>query len=1016
MFAIFSSQCRGKSIKRTRKILDAYASRVGQFTWQTPITEKGLQEIYRQLRKSASKSTAVSCLINQGSKGLKLAWTVGKKGVFDQYGRVAIGTKKAKKEVPEWVSILSLAVKSAGLVHDLGKTTRYFQHKLRENQISKDPIRHEWMSLMLMQNIADQVTLEQAYNRLPAVIGKRQEPSWFKKGIQSSDELIEFFVATHHGLLAPIDPGIQFPSASESHIRENSERAQKAHKRLFTADSGLEPVISRFVKTRQRLAERLKNKKVSDLDHYYRALAIIGRVALIYADHKVSAQKPGLAVSEKEFWAKSKGPQIQSLDWHLKEVAFNAANNVYHLSRLSSQLDHLTPIAQSKILKPAPSNTAFSWQNPASHFLENLGQAIEKHTPVLVMNTAETGTGKTLGNVKALCALNQGKGMGCRISIGLNLRSLTLQTGHAISGMTGINESEMAVIIGDDDYADLQKKSDDTFNDEDENPVEVTDDVRGGEGFDLPEWLSFIAKDKKQASLHGAPLLVSTIDYLVASGEPYQQGRHVSAFIRIAGSDLILDEIDGYEPKALIAVCRVIQMASLMGRNVVCSSATLSRPVANTVYAAFKKGVLMRQAMTGQKIDLTVAMIDNRLEPRLLPLKKDAFPDLYENYLKHFLSKIPAPNKKPMLVDMKKSAQGFLDAIDTAVEALHSNQCHEVAGKKLSVGLVRIANVKPAIKVARMLAKNNKNSLVACYHANDFVINRYHKEQVLDEILTRKGKEPNQKLHENTVIKSLLAQTEHDHVRLIVVATPVEEIGRDHDFDWAVIEPSSTSSIIQTAGRVNRHRNVLTEKANIGILRFNYATCVNRSEVFVMPGLEQEGSHPNHDLLEILNWKKLDCISTRMRFDQSHKFSKYDDWSIERTTNPHLSKGVFSDKTPYMTQGAYKAAKLREQNEKVRYRLDENAVWLQWRIVDNKFGKPYFGWQKDAASQPAEVIEKTSNDWLSLSFSQMKDLCAELDVPLEYGLSIELAEYNPTDEIVFDESFGCFRRRVGEAE
>ena len=34
----------------------------------------------------------------------------------------------------------------------------------------------------------------------------------------------------------------------------------------------------------------------------------------------------------------------------------------------------------------------------------------------------------------------------------------------------------------------------------------------------------------------------------------------------------------------------------------------------------------------------------------------------------------------------------------------------------------------------------------------------------------------------------------------------MEEVGRDHDFDWAIIDASSVQSIVQTAGRVNRHR------------------------------------------------------------------------------------------------------------------------------------------------------------------------------------------------------------------
>ena len=64
----------------------------------------------------------------------------------------------------------------------------------------------------------------------------------------------------------------------------------------------------------------------------------------------------------------------------------------------------------------------------------------------------------------------------------------------------------------------------------------------------------------------GAPVLVSTMDYLINAGEPGRQGHHVSALLRMVDSDLVLDEVDSYAPDALVAVLRVVQSAGLMGR------------------------------------------------------------------------------------------------------------------------------------------------------------------------------------------------------------------------------------------------------------------------------------------------------------------------------------------------------------------------------------------------------------------------------------------------------------------
>ena len=61
MMVTFVSQCEKNALKKTRRVLDAFANRIGDNTWQTLITEEGLETVKRMLRKTASRSTAVSC-------------------------------------------------------------------------------------------------------------------------------------------------------------------------------------------------------------------------------------------------------------------------------------------------------------------------------------------------------------------------------------------------------------------------------------------------------------------------------------------------------------------------------------------------------------------------------------------------------------------------------------------------------------------------------------------------------------------------------------------------------------------------------------------------------------------------------------------------------------------------------------------------------------------------------------------------------------------------------------------
>lgn len=90
MIVTFVSQCEKKSLSRTRRILDAFANRIGNNVWQTAITEDGLKTVKQLLRKSATKSTAVSCHRNKTRQLTELVWIVGNKRRFNEIGVVPV--------------------------------------------------------------------------------------------------------------------------------------------------------------------------------------------------------------------------------------------------------------------------------------------------------------------------------------------------------------------------------------------------------------------------------------------------------------------------------------------------------------------------------------------------------------------------------------------------------------------------------------------------------------------------------------------------------------------------------------------------------------------------------------------------------------------------------------------------------------------------------------------------------------------------------------------------------------
>ena len=197
-------------------------------------------------------------------------------------------------------------------------------------------------------------------------------------------------------------------------------------------------------------------------------------------------------------------------------------------------------------------------------------------------------------------------------------------------------------------------------------------------------------------------------------------------------------------------------------------------------------------------------------------------------------------------------------------------------GIKVSFGVVRIANIEPCIQLARYLLSyifpENTEVRVMAYHSRQVLLLRHEQEKHLDKVLKRKegqGEQPDA-FYEDNVRKHLDTianqQPGVSNLLFILVATPIEEVGRDHDFDWAIIEPSSYRSIIQLAGRVRRHRGGEINKYNVGILQYNWRTLKDgdkpRKPRFYRPGYEisgnlskgkKPGSMESHDLFRVVD-------------------------------------------------------------------------------------------------------------------------------------------------------------------
>ena len=158
MNVLFVSQCSKRALTETRRILDQFAERRGERTWQTPITLAGLDTVRKLLRSSARKNTAVACHWIRGRDHSELLWVVGDGRQFNAEGAVPTNTTASNvlwaEDEATWhhLPLITALAALAALLHDLGKATQAFQDRLRNPGLKeRNHYRHEWVSVRVFQ-------------------------------------------------------------------------------------------------------------------------------------------------------------------------------------------------------------------------------------------------------------------------------------------------------------------------------------------------------------------------------------------------------------------------------------------------------------------------------------------------------------------------------------------------------------------------------------------------------------------------------------------------------------------------------------------------------------------------------------------------------------------------------------------------------------------------------------------------------------------------------------------------
>lgn len=487
MMVTFVSQCEKKALSRTRRVLDAFANRIGERTWQTIITEDGLIAVKQLLRKTVTKNTAVSCHWIRSRSRSELVWIVGNRNRFSKEGFVAVNSTKTNILHGEWekgwenMEVVSLASSIAGLFHDFGKANDLFQDKLNPQIKTKrsEPYRHEWVSLRLFQSFVGSRTDQEWLQRLGNVsfdtekevltlLIKDYEHACYNDPftlLPSFAKLVAWLIVSHHRL--PVYGGDNEPSFrkaedwfssfdvswnSKSH--KNADWSNEDKTKNWTFSYGTPLLSTTWNQKALQFSKRALNCSNLSHDNWLNQTFTmhLSRLVLMLSDHYYSAQDKTESWRDSSYLAYAntdKDRQLkQRLDEHNLAVAHHAFIFTRQLPRLRSQLPDLG--LNQHLIKGLNVKTdnkhSFAWQDTAYALAKKL-QTKANEQGFFGINMASTGKGKTIANARIMYGLADEE-IGCRFSIAMGLRTLTLQTGNALTDNRILDKDEIATMIG----------------------------------------------------------------------------------------------------------------------------------------------------------------------------------------------------------------------------------------------------------------------------------------------------------------------------------------------------------------------------------------------------------------------------------------------------------------------------------------------------------------------------------------------------------------------------------------
>jgi CRISPR-associated endonuclease/helicase Cas3 len=877
-------------------VLDRFFWRIGDRTWRGTATNACLDRVARELREVATRNTAVMIQEVRSSKESRAPMIIiGSRTGFSPTGLVPVSTHPARFPygggLSETAASFRAVVQIAALFHDLGKAMVLFQAKLDAalagQQTVPDAIRHELISAVVWDHLAGDLEDAALIEVLRGITPERIEKACvaavaplvrlhaqlqgtngpplilqFERVPQSLAFQIGALILAHHRL----------PNSDVGFSQFHASRHVNREAPLGRQDLAVAPGTpfwreDWWLHALRRAAEQLRP------DFGAHGLDMVLRASLMFADH-VGSSRSAAKDSRAGHLANTRdGRPADSLAEHVRKVhnETRGAFDMLHRSRdrFPGLLETEIPV---DVAHPQIVVDRFRWQEEAAFAARSLcGSAAGGFFGCILSGT---GSGKTRGAPTILAGASFGDTLPerrvLRMTLGLGLRALATQSADEYVRELGFSDRAVSVLVGQPPINFLRNDPDDDASGA-ESRISVPDwlrieSARGG----VPEpgseaeagWLRGLSLDMdRQLSAFCAeavrvvgvkahvfrklietPILVATIDHLMGVAAP-MNSRFLPQAVRVLTSDLILDEIDQYEPEDLAALCRLAYQVGAGGRRLMIMSATLTADVAEAFFHAYRAGWSAHAAISGTADAVNVLCTGDMPGSCVTAPGAEKTGPIFDRCRSAILTALyraPALRRGRILPPCDSWGELIIQ-MDKSCSTMHDDHATMIDGIRVSVGLVRMTRVSHTAAMAAQLPAGllrGRLRLKVCLHSRFPRLHRAWIEMLLKRALTRK-QDPDvgiTNLCRQFGVFERAAQAGVMDVELVVVASPVIETGNDLDFDYAVIDPVSLRAVIQTAGRVNRHR--LRPVATPNVILLSRSPIAMETGRLGMPGVE----------------------------------------------------------------------------------------------------------------------------------------------------------------------------------